>query len=235
MKLKSIFAFFCVASLVVCTSCGDSPDSETSRLFMPNLIGVDIEQAEVKYDFIQITAIDSDYSNEYDEGIIIDQSVDCGEEIKKGERIEVTLSMGKKIDLFKMADFVGKDYNDTVSKYGNNIRFEVVGSEYNELDENKIIWQSIAPDTEYEKGETLKVKISKGQEEVEVPKLSNLKVELAKEQLALRGLKHEIISTSHPTIEKDYVIESDPKEGTVVKKDTVILLYVSMGADSDEG
>lgn len=135
---------------------------------------------------------------------------------------------------FKMKDFYNVDYNEAYSEYSNSIRFEVVGSEYTELEENRIIWQSIEPETPFTKGDTLKVKISKGQEETEVPLLSNINVELAKEQLTQRGLKADVRSKPHPTIEKGYVIESDPPEGTVVKKGTIILLYVSMGEDADQ-
>lgn len=139
----------------------------------------------------------------------------------------------KKVD-YEMPDFYNKPYADAYSEYNNTIRFEVVGSEYTELEENRIIWQSIEPDTPFNKGDTLKVKISKGQEEVEVPKVSNVNVELAKEQLRQRGLEADVRSKPHSTIEKGYVIESDPKEGTVVKKGETILLYVSMGEDAGQ-
>ena len=53
---------------------------------------------------------------------------------------------GQKNDL-TMPDFYGWDYQTAVSQYGNSIKFEVEGSEYNEADENSIIWQSIDPGT----------------------------------------------------------------------------------------
>lgn len=138
----------------------------------------------------------------------------------------------KKGDL-KMRDFYNVDYNEAYSEYSNSIRFEVDGYEYTELDEGRIIWQSIEPGTAFNKGDILKVKVSKGHEEVEVPHVSNINVELAREQLTQRGLKADVRSKPS-TIEKGYVIESDPKEGTAVKKGTTVLLYVSMGEDAGQ-
>ena len=60
---------------------------------------------------------------------------------------------------FKMPDFYGMDYNAAVSQYGNNIQFEMDGSDYNELDEGLIFYQSVDPGTEFKRGDSLKVRI----------------------------------------------------------------------------
>lgn len=140
---------------------------------------------------------------------------------------------GKKND-FTMPDFIGKDYNEAVSEYGNNIKFEVVGSEYSEYDENAIIEQSIEPDTEFNKGDTLKVKISKGMETTEVPNCVDMNQEMAKDLLNQRGLKPEIKQSTDRDVKKGYVIKTEPKEGTSVHKGSTVILYVSMGANLDQ-
>ncbi|HQL98968.1 MAG: Serine/threonine-protein kinase PrkC [Firmicutes bacterium ADurb.BinA205] len=140
---------------------------------------------------------------------------------------------GKPAD-FTMPDFYGWDYNIAVSQYGNNIKFEVESSEYNEADENSIIEQSIEPGAEFNKGDTLKVKISKGMETVEIPRLRDLNQELAKAQLKERGLECEVIKTSDAEVQQGYVIKSEPDEGTEVHKGTKVVLYVSMGANAEQ-
>ena len=140
---------------------------------------------------------------------------------------------GNKSD-FTMPDFYGWDYNIAVSQYGNNIKFEVESSEYNEADENSIIEQSIEPGAEFNKGDTLKVKISKGMETVEIPRLRDLNQELAKAQLKERGLECEVIKTSDAEIQQGYVIKSEPDEGKEVHKGTKVVLYVSMGANAEQ-
>lgn len=135
---------------------------------------------------------------------------------------------------YKMKDFTGMDYNTAKSKYGNNIKFVVEGYEYNPADENTIIWQSIDPGTEYKKGETLKVKISKGQETTEVPDLVDMNRALAEDQLTMRGLDAEIITQSDPVIAENNVIKTEPKAGEQVHKGSKILVYVSMGANLEQ-
>ncbi len=140
---------------------------------------------------------------------------------------------GKKSD-FTMDDFIGMDYNEAVSKYSNTIRFEVIDSEYAEYPENAIIWQSIEEGTEFNKGDTLKVKISKGMETTEVPNCLNMNQEMAKDQLKLRGLDWKIVQQSDPNVQKNYVIKTEPKEGTEVHKGSQVILYISMGANMDQ-
>ncbi len=140
---------------------------------------------------------------------------------------------GKKKDKgdFTMPDFYNWDYNEAVSQYGNSIRFEVEGEEYNELEEGRIFEQSIDAGKEFNKGDTIKVKVSKGQETVEVPPLTRMNQELARDQLTKRGLVPDFKSKPSTEIEKGNVIETDPPEGTEVHKGQTILVYVSMGAN----
>ncbi len=135
---------------------------------------------------------------------------------------------------YKMKDFTGMDYDTAKSKYGNSIKFVVDGYEYDPADENTIIWQSIDPGTEYKKGDTLKIKISKGQETTEVPDVTNMNQELAKDQLTMRGLVAEIKTQSDPNIAENKVIKTEPKAGEQVQKGTKILVYVSMGSNLEQ-
>ena len=79
MRSKLILSLTCAALLVAGTSCGtDKSDSREERLVMPDLAGLDIEEAEEEYSFITIKEQDDAYSDDYDEGEIIEQSVRPG-------------------------------------------------------------------------------------------------------------------------------------------------------------
>ena len=144
------------------------------------------------------------------------------------------LKGGGKGSDFTMPDFYGWDYNLASSQYSNNIKFEVKESVYDEADENTIIEQSIEPGTPFNKGDVLKVTISKGMETVEVPKLFNLNQELAKAQLKERSIECEVKMISDPDIQKGYVIKSEPAEGTEVHKNSKVILFVSMGPNAEQ-
>lgn len=133
-----------------------------------------------------------------------------------------------------MPDLIGWDYNQAVSAYSGDIKFEIEGQEYNEADEGTIIKQSIEKDSVFSKGDVCKVVISKGMETVEVPNVRNVNVELVKTQLKERGLEYKVQKTSDAEIKPNYVIKSEPEEGTKVHKGTTIMLYVSMGANREQ-
>ncbi|WP_297959266.1 Stk1 family PASTA domain-containing Ser/Thr kinase [uncultured Ruminococcus sp.] len=133
-----------------------------------------------------------------------------------------------------MPDLYGWDYNQAVAAYGSTIKFEIEGTEYNEADENTIIKQSIEPGDVFSKGDVCKVTISKGMETVEVPRVVELNVELAKAQLTERGIVPDIRKQSDANVKPNYVIKSEPEEGTEVHKGSTVILYVSMGANAEQ-
>lgn len=135
---------------------------------------------------------------------------------------------------YTMPDFYGMDYNDAVNQYSNSIQFQEAGSEYNELDAGLIFEQDIPAGTEFRKGDVLKVKISKGMETVEVPKVVGMNAEIAKDQLHARGLECELKNSSSAEVKKGEVIKTDPEPGQEVHKGMTVILYVSMGIDAGQ-
>lgn len=135
---------------------------------------------------------------------------------------------------WKMPDVVGMDFQEAVSRYGNNIKFEEDGEEYNEAEAGVIIEQDPDVGTEFRKGDTLKVKISKGMETVEVPDLSNKNGELAKDMLTQVGLVGEIKKASSTEIEEGRVINTEPEAGQMAHKGSTVIIYVSMGRSLDQ-
>lgn len=135
---------------------------------------------------------------------------------------------------WKMPDVVGMDFQEAVSRYGNNIKFEEDGEEYNEAEAGVIIEQDPDVGTEFKKGATLKVKISKGMETVEVPDLSNKNGELAKDILTQVGLVGEIKKASSTEIEEGNVINTEPEAGQMAHKGSTVIIYVSMGRNLDQ-
>ena len=135
---------------------------------------------------------------------------------------------------WKMPDVVGMDFNDAVAKYGNNIQFQEDGKEYNEAEPGVIIEQDIAPETEFKKGVTLKVKVSKGMETVEVPKVYDMNADLAKDMLTQQGLLCEIKNSSSTSVKKGRVIKTQPEAGEMAHKGSTVILYVSMGVEAGQ-
>ena len=69
-------------------------------------------------------------------------------------------------------------------------------------------------------------------ETVEMPDVTNMVAELAKDQLKQRGLECEIIKSENLEIKPGYVISTEPEAETEVQKDETVILYVSTGIDA---
>ena len=135
---------------------------------------------------------------------------------------------------FKMPNLIGMDYNEAVSMYGDKISIQENGYEYNEMDTGCIISQDPEYGTESKKGDTVKVVISRGVEKANIPVgLVGLDSNVAKARLEDAGFVCEIKHASSTEVDKDKVIKTVPEEGTEVEKGMTVVLYVSMGLDSD--
>ena len=134
---------------------------------------------------------------------------------------------------WKMPSVIGMDFNDAVAKYGNNIQFKDDGQVYADAEPGIIIEQDPSEGVEFKKGAVLKVKISKGMETVEVPKVTKMNAELAKDMLTQKGLKCDIRNSSS-TEKKGYVIKTEPEAGEEVHAGSTVILYVSMGEEAGQ-
>ena len=100
-------------------------------------------------------------------------------------------------------------------------------------EKGKIVYQSISADTEIEKGCKIVVFINnleKDQvEKVIMPRVIDLNIAQAMEQLLGMGLQVEKIEENHDTVEKDIVLEQDIAENTEIIKGSKVVLKVSLG------
>ena len=68
-------------------------------------------------------------------------------------------------------------------------------------------------------------------ETVEMPDVTNMHSDLAKDQLAMLGLECEIRNSENTEIPPGYVISTEPEAKTEVNKGETIILYVSEGVE----
>ncbi len=144
------------------------------------------------------------------------------------------LKDSKKTNDWTMPDFVGMDFNDAVSMYGNNIQFQQESQEYNEAEPGVIIDQSIPFGSEFKKGDILKVTISKGMETEEVPDVTDKNAQLAEDILQQAGFDPEIRNSSSTEVKKGNVIKTEPEAGQMAHKGSTIIIYVSLGEEAGQ-
>lgn len=140
---------------------------------------------------------------------------------------------GNRFD-YKMPNLIGVDYNEAVNKYGSSMNIVVESQEYNEIEKNCIFEQDIEPDTPFNKGDTIKVKVSRGMKTVKVPDGTDINYLVFKRTLEEVGLKYDERRDTSDSIQKDNIIRTEPEAGTDVEPGTEILLYISAGVNKEQ-
>ncbi len=200
---------------------------------VPDFTGKTFEEAvEIAKDKeIYIRNTSEEHSDIIKEGAIISQSVEPGENIEKGQTIDVTISLGT--GKFILDDFVGMDIAEVYRKVQNieiNLREEYIN--HDEIKRGKVIRQSPKAGETIKPGEEVTLSISKGQEEsfVVVPNLINLKEDEAKSTLGKIGLSIGRISKSESnSIEEGKIISQSINYGNEVEEGTAISIVISSG------
>lgn len=150
----------------------------------------------------------------------------------------VAVLLGKKYinknkqDLVIVPALTGLTENDALNKAKASNLIAVV-SEYkteNSVESGKVIEQTPESSSEVKKGTIIKLVVSKGEEQVSVPNLSNMTIENAKIQLNKLGLEiGEITKENSDNFEVGKIMKQHPEAGTSIGKDSKIDLVISLG------
>lgn len=111
------------------------------------------------------------------------------------------------------------------------LKLEIVGTSESDRPENSVLESIPEASAMVDKGSTVKVTISGGEEKVKVPDLRDYEVNYIKEVLTRLGLKYEITEEYSDVVEQGYLISQNPEKNTEVVKDTVIKLTISSGPE----
>jgi serine/threonine-protein kinase len=193
---------------------------------------VDEAQEALEEMGLSLNVSETETSEEYEEGVILDQDVQEGEAVAVGTTINVTVSSGKEeAEEVKIEDVTGQQYDSAKSA------LEALGLTVNrefeyssEVATGKVIRQDPAAGTTVTKNTTVTLYVSQGNESVKVP--SVLGYTEADAKAALSNLNVQVTSQYSDSVEAGKVISQDPSEGKYVDKGSTINLVVSLGPES---
>ncbi len=129
-------------------------------------------------------------------------------------------------------ELVGMDINEAIKKYsGFNIVVE--SSAFHDLYDKDIIYdQSVNPNMVVKEGATIKVKISSGIQYFSLSNYENFEENQVYKILTDNEIEFNTVSEYSDTIPEGYVIRTEPGADTQVDTGTVVVIYVSMGAET---
>ncbi len=137
-----------------------------------------------------------------------------------------------KANMVVVPALTGMTEKDAIDK-AKQVNLIAVVSEYetvNNVEPGQVIKQTPDPSTEVKQGTIVKLVVSKGEEQVSVPNLSNMTLENAKNQLNKLGLEvGEITKQNSDNFEAEKIMEQHPQAGTNVTKDTKVDITISLG------
>lgn len=144
--------------------------------------------------------------------------------------------------LATVPNFIGQDIDTILSKQNTDYAdFKIVEApkrEYNSsYKEGEVIRQDPTANKQVEKGSTITLTVCGAEDDeeeensYELIDFSNMELEEVERLLRQNGLEdaYKIVEESSDTVEKGYVIRTNPSKGTEVTKDDEITIYVSTG------
>ncbi|MBR3848192.1 MAG: Stk1 family PASTA domain-containing Ser/Thr kinase [Oscillospiraceae bacterium] len=204
---------------------------------VPYLVGMSFEEASVKYsdEFNIVEDFGKrEYSDEYDEGVIIKQIPDADEKVKSGE-IHVTVSRGKKSGKMKIPEVYGMSEEQAkmvLERDGLSYKVESENSE--EVATGNVIKTEPAIGSEVSKEDVITIYVSLGKEN-RVPNILGMTEEEAVAALAeVKLTKGSVGEEYSNTVEKGRVIRQDVPAGEEREEGTSVGFTISRGKQSSE-
>lgn len=210
-------------------------DDDNKKIEVPSLKGMTYDDASDELDSLNLKIEKGDdvYSAEIEKGKIVSQSPIAKTKVKKGSKIKVNISKGKKAGL--VPELIGKTYNDadisaTLSQYG-FVLGNVTYDESEKYDEGIIINQTPSAGSTSRAGSAINIVVSKGKKEKsKVPTLTGLTADQAVQALNKEGLQVGDISYEESNVYgKDFVMWQQYSAGTELKKGTSVSIKISKG------
>lgn len=205
-----------------------------AELTMIDVLGMEEDKATAALDKAGIDyQIERDYSDKYEKGMVMEQSVKKGETLKEDEKVTIVISKG--IEETDVPDVVGKNVDNATSIL-KAAGFEVeVKEEYDEeVEEDVVISQDPKGSRKAAKGSTVTIVVSKG-EEVKVATVPDLKGKTVTEaESALSAVKLSLGNVSQEysdSVPEGQVIRQSITEGTEVKEETKVDITISKGEE----
>ena len=257
---SGIFRLFAIMLVFVCcvfvmSSCGDeeqAKDKETieesefnkGESVVPNVIGMPYDEAvelcekagdgKCRFELIIKEEVKSDEPGE----TILEQSPEPGSNIEKDKKvieIEVVISLSE--DLIKLNDFLQKDKDDAekeLNELGLDVEIVEVFSE--DIPKDQIVKQDPKAGSKVEKGDTVRLYISKGDDKdhkgiVISDFVGKSDINALKSAIEEQGFTCSLVEKYHPTVPVGEVISQTPGAGTKLEKGAKIIIYVSRGPE----
>lgn len=210
---------------------------ESGKIEMIDLKGKNFDQAKTELENMGLKIYQSatEFSDEYEQGQIINQDIPVGDMVDEGTMVRVTVSSGKNEEDTEETVTVPQvtGYTDTAA-IG---MLTDAGLDYNREYENSdtvaegtVIRQSPESGASVAGGTKVTIVVSQGRQSVAVPDLKNKTESEARKALEEKGLQCGTVNSDYSdTVEEGKVIDQSEAVGKTVYSGTTVNITVSLG------
>ncbi len=217
----------------------NNPFRRVADVTLPNLVGQSYESVKgsKKYSDFHIQVQGTEYSADYERGVIIAQSPVSGRTVKVNSVVKVTVSGGPPV--IAMPDLTDVEYNmavEQLTKLGLEVGDTSVFSDT--VSEGNVVRTDPARNTNIEAGSIVTLYVSRGsnQRMVTVPDFTNLSIEEAQRILGVQKLELGGVTVREDSTKMDgKIIAQDPAPGGQIPEGDMVNFVVSSGGLTVEG
>ncbi len=170
-------------------------------------------------------------SDSVEEGSVASTDPAGGTQAEKGSTVRVTISSGPDSVVLpdNLVGMTPEDARKAIETLG--LKWELDSSKVasDTVAEGKVAQTNPSPGSKVKAGQTIRVYLSSGSDEVEVPDLDGMSQDQARSALKAVGLELGNVTSVDSEKDKDRIVAQDPVTGTKVKKGTTIGVSVSNG------
>jgi serine/threonine-protein kinase len=222
-----LVAVIFVASLIKNAFASDS--WKNPEFTMPNLIGLDYQEAKSMYPELDISVSAEQYSETYEKDTIMEQSVDEGILCKSHVAVDIIISKGVK--MITIPDVTNFDYQVAEQTLKNEgLLVEMKFQWDDDVDKDYVVKTEPSAKEEVAPGTKVVLYVSQGRyvSTVKVPDLSGMTLDAAKAMIESKDLTWKLVY-QHSNQAKDIVVDQDIQPDTEVDNKTEITIYLSDG------
>ncbi|MCR3956104.1 MAG: Stk1 family PASTA domain-containing Ser/Thr kinase [Gudongella sp.] len=211
--------------------------SVNDDIFMPSLIGMTQEEAEViaEEEGFQLNIVDSISSSEFEAGRIVSQNVDEGVRIRPGYPVSITVSLGS--DLVSVPLLVNRTLTEAEAILKEaGLRMNVAYDFSDTVPLDVVMEQSMESFTDVEPNTRIDLVVSKGEEVSEVVMIQLIGTQISQAMndiVAMDLVVGEVTYEPNNEAPANEVTWQSYDAGTTLETKTAVDLYVSSGPEQE--
>ena len=208
-------------------------DMENGEVEVENFIGMrleDIDPDDYPDLIVDVRDVEYDYSDEYEEGYVIAQSLKAGDMVKRGRTVKLTVSKGaEEKEMPRLENETEANAMKTLEALNLGLKIVIKDENSSDVKQGSIVRTEPDAGEKLQKGQEVILYISLGQNKM--PDLKNDTRSNAETRLRALdiGLSIIFLEEESDSVEEGKVTRTDPVAGSQIKEKDTITVYISTG------